>query len=305
MKWLRQLRHEFEPLGITIKHGSKHLRLELPTGQRLTAATTPSDQRAIHQVRASVKRALRGCTPPVTRPIRPQCESNFRPFAEPVAPMPELPEVLEPNVIIEQPGIIEPLPVLGKVVYHFSRTSNLPGILASGQLRPNGVIWATTSPDGDKVTTAGPRHEAIRKGWIKEIRFTCNDSDFHDGWRTSLKQSPFRAGVERRLAKEYGQSTKPWRVRTVPLNISETLIEMRDCGDKAWRPITDFSILSLPLPDVTAIQLDGLIYVSRPAGSRSMYLPPCRFDKLPRLINQVMSEQHNHMTYEEALLRYG
>jgi hypothetical protein len=306
MKWLRQLRHEFEPLGITIRHGSKHLRLELPTGQRLTAATTPSDRRAIHQVRASVKRALRGYAPPAGRLAnRPEREPEYGPTLEPVTPMPPLPEALEPNVIFEQPGIIEPLPILGKVVYHFSRTSNLPGILASGQLRPNGVIWATTSPDGDKVTIAGPRHEAIRKGLIKEIRFTCNDSDFHDGWRLSIKQSQFRVGIERRLAKEYGQSTKPWRVRTTPLNINETLIEMRDFGEKIWRPITDFSILSLPLPNVTAIQLDGLIYVSRPAGSRSMYLPPCRFDKLPRLINQVISEQHSNMSYEEALQKYG
>jgi hypothetical protein len=55
MKWLRQLRHEFEPSGVRIRHGSKHLRLELRAN---AAATTPSDQRAIHQVRASVKRAI-------------------------------------------------------------------------------------------------------------------------------------------------------------------------------------------------------------------------------------------------------
>jgi hypothetical protein len=302
MKWLRQLRHEFEPLGVKIRHGSKHFRLELPTGRTLTAATTPSDRRAIHQVRASVKRALRGYVRPLDRP---EHKPEYRPAAQPVTPMPPLPEILESNVVIEQPGIIEPLPILGKVVYHFSRTSNLPGILASGQLRPNGVLWATTSPDGDKVTTAGPRYEAFCQGLIKEIRFTCNDSDFRDGWRLAIKGSQFKVGEERRLAKEYGQSTKPWRVRTAPLNINETLIEMRDCGDKSWRPITDFSILSLPLPNVTAIQLEGLIYVSRPAGNRSMYLPPCRFDKLPRLINQVMSEQHNAMTYEEALRKYG
>jgi hypothetical protein len=302
MKWLRQLRHEFEPLGVTIRHGSKHLRLELPTGRTLTAASTPSDQRAIYQVRASVKRALRGYAP---APDGLERKPEYEPAPEAVTPMPPLPEILELNVIIEQPGIIEPLPILGKVVYHFSRTSNLPGILASGKLRPNGVIWATTSPDGDKVATAGPRYEAVRKGWIKEIRFTCNDSDFHDGWRVAIKQSQFKVGIERRLAKEYGQSTKPWRVRTAPLNINETLIEMRDCGDKVWRPITKFSILSLPLPNVTAIELDGVVYVSRPAGNRSMYLPPCRFDKLPQFINQAIGEQYNNMTYEEALQKYG
>jgi hypothetical protein len=302
MKWLRQLRHEFEPLGVTIRHSSKHLRLELPTGRTLTAASTPSDQRAIHQVRASVKRALRGYATPADGPER---KPEYGPALEPVAPMPPLPEILEPNVIIEQPGIIEPLPILGKVAYHFSRTSNLPGILASAQLRPNGVIWATTSPGGDKVAIPGPRYEAIRKGWIKEIRFTCNDSVFHDGWRAIIKQSQFKVGIERRIAKEYGQSTKPWRVRTAPLNIGETLIEMRDCGDKVWRPITNFSILSLPLPNVTAIELDGVVYVSRTADNRCMCLPPCRFDKLPQLINQAISEQHSNMTYEEALRKYG
>jgi hypothetical protein len=302
MKWLRQLRHEFEPLGIKISHGSKHLRLELPTGRTLTAASTPSAQRAIYEVRASVKRALRGRIPTADVPERkPECGPAF----EPVAPMPPLPEVLEPNVIVEQPGIIEPLPVVGKVVYHFSRSSNLPGILASGQLIPNGVIWATTSPIGDKVTVAGPRYDAIRTGLIKEIRFTCNESDFRDGWRTAIKRAPFKVGVERRLAKEYGQTTKPWRIRTTPLNISDTLIEMRDCGDRVWRPITEFSILSLPLPNVSAIQLDGLIYVSRLAGSRNMYLPPCRLDKLPQLINKVFGERYDNMTYAEAVLRYG
>jgi hypothetical protein len=302
MKWLRQLRHEFEPLGIKVSHGSKHLRLELPTGRKLTAATTPSDQRAIHQVRASVKRALREHAPPVEKL---ECRPEFTPAPEPAAPMPPLPEIQEPNVIIEQPGIIEPLPILGNVVYHFSRTSNLPGILAAGQLRPNGVIWATTSPDGDKVTVAGPRSEAICKGWIKEIRFTCNDYDFRDGWRMALKRSPFKVGIERRLAKEFGQSTKPWRVRSAPLNIDDTLIEMRDYGEKNWRPITTFSIVALPVPDVTGIQLENWVYLSRPAGNRNMYLPPCRFDRLPRLINQLISEQSNNLTYEEALLRYG
>jgi hypothetical protein len=121
---------------------------------------------------------MRGYATPADGPER---KPEYGPALEPVAPMPPLPEILEPNVIIEQRGIIEPLPILGKVVYHFSRTSNLSGILASAQLRPNGVIWATTSPGGDKVAIAGPRYEAIRKGWIKEIRFTCNDSDFHDG----------------------------------------------------------------------------------------------------------------------------
>jgi hypothetical protein len=302
MKWLRQLRHEFEPLGVKIRHGSKHLRLELPTGRTLTAASTPSAQRAIYEVRASVKRALKGYNSTADGPER---TPEYAPAPEPATPMPPLPEILEQNVIIEQPGIIEPLPVLGKVVYHFSRSSNLPGILASGQLLPNGVIWASTSPDGDKVTVAGPRYDAISKGWIKEIRFTCNDNDFRDGWRLAIKRSPFKVGVERRLAKDYGQSTKPWRVRTTPLNINETLIEMRDFGEKAWRPITSFSILSLPLPNVSAIQLDGLVYVSRPAGNRSMYIAPCRFDKLPHLISKILDEQYDNMTYEEAVQRYG
>jgi hypothetical protein len=301
MKWLRQLRHECEPLGITVRHGSKHLRLELPTGRTLTAASTPSDQRAIHQVRASVKRALRGYAPAADpSDLKPE----YRPVLE-ATPMPPLPEILEPNVIIEQPGIIEPLPILGKVVYHFSRSSNLPAILASGRLLPKGVIWATTSPDGDKVATAGARHDAIRRGWIKEIRFTCNDYDFRDGWRPAIKHSQFKVGTERRLAKQYGQSTKLWRVRAAPLSIDDTLIEMRDHGDKVWRPIINFSILSLPLPNVTAIQLEGLVYVSRPSGNTNMYMAPCGFDKLPRLIDQVMSEQRVNMTYEEALRRYG
>jgi hypothetical protein len=302
MKWLRQLRHEFEPLGVEIRHGSKHLRLELPTGQTLTAASTPSDQRAIYQVRASVKRALRGYIPPSDRPAR---EPEYRAPCEPLIYMPPLSEILEPNVIIEQPGIIEPLPILGKVVYHFSRTSNLPNILASGELRPHGVIWATTSADGDKVAIAGPRYEAICKGWIKEIRFTCNDNDFHDGWRAAIKHSGLKVGMERRLAKEYGQSTKPWRVRTTQLNIDETLIEMRDYGDKVWRPVTNFSILSLPVPNLTAIKLDGLIYVSRPVGDKSMYLQPCRFDRLRELIRNVTTEQFSKITYEEALTKYG
>jgi hypothetical protein len=301
MKWLRQLRHEFEPLGIKVSHGSKHLRLELPTGRTLTASTTPSDQRAIYQVRASVKRALRECAPPADKLER---RSEYRPAPEPAA-MPPFPEMQDPNVIIEQPGIIEPLPILGSVVYHFSRTSNLPSILASGELRPNGVIWATTSPDGDKVTVAGPRHDSICNGWIKEIRVTCNDDDFHDGWRSALKRSPFKVGIERRLAKEFGQSTKPWRVRSTPLNIDEALIEMRDYGDKSWRPITNFSIVSLPVPGVVGIQLENWVYLSRLAGGRSMYIPPCRFGKLPQLINQLICENHNNMTYKEALLRYG
>jgi hypothetical protein len=295
-KWLRQLRHEFGPLGVEVRHGSKHLRLELPTGQTLAAASTPSDYRAIYKVRADVKRALRASVS--------SQDIIEAPFTEPVKVLPQIDQVpaSEPNVIIERPGIIEtPRIVMADVVYSHTSSAHLPLILLSGELAPkrNEVLWATTEEDGGRLfSPAFYYHEMYKKRYMRAIRFTCNSTDFckGDGWRKIVK----KPGIYWRKAKEVGQSLKPFQYRTSPLNIDETLIEMRTYGGP-WVPVEHFSIIDVPIPGITAIKLDDLIYISKrihPDGIA--FRPPISYDMLPSIVNAI-----NPRTYEEAAAKYA
>ncbi len=295
-KWLRQLRHEFGPLGIEVRHGSKHLRLELPTGQTLTAASTPSDHRAIYKVRADVKRALR-----VYIPSQDIIEA---PFTNPIEVLPQIEQVPAPgtNVIIERTGIIEPPRiVMADVVYHHTSSAHLPLILLSGELTPqrNEVLWATTEEDGGRLfSPTFYHHDMYKKRYMRAIRFTCNSDDFctGDGWRKVVK----KPGVYWRKAKEVGQSMKPFRYRTSPLNIDETLIEMRTYGGQ-WVPVEYFSIIDVPLPGITAIKLDDFIYISKRVSTYGIaFRPPLPYDMLPSIVNMIKPK-----TYEEAAAKYA
>jgi hypothetical protein len=295
-KWLRQLRHEFGPLGVEVRRGSKHLRLELPTGRILTAASTPSDHRAIYKVRADVKRALRACVPPqgiIAAPI-----------TNPVKVLPQIEQVLAPesNVIIERTGIIEPPRiVMADVVYHHTSSAHLPLILLSGELTPkrNEVLWATTEEDGGRLfSPTFYYYEMYKKRYMRAIRFTCNSGDFRtgDGWRKIVK----KPAIYWRKAKEVGQSMKPFRYRTSPLNIDDTLIEMRTYGGP-WVPVEHFSIIEVPLPGIIAIKLDDLIYISKRISPHGIaFRPPLSYDMLPSIVNMA-----NPMTYEEATAKYA
>jgi hypothetical protein len=295
-KWLRQLRHEFGPLGVEVRHGSKHLRLELPTGQTVTAASTPSDHRAIYKVRADVKRALRAYIPPQ--------DIIGPPITKPVTVLPQLEQVsaLESNVIIERSGIIEPPRiVMADVVYHHTSSAHLPLILLSGELTPkrDEVLWATTEEDGGRLfSPAFYYYEMYKKRYMRAIRFTCNSGDFRtgDGWRKIVK----KPGIYWRKAKEVGQSIKPFRYRASPLNIDDTLIEMRAYGGP-WVPVEHFSIIDVPLPGITAIKLDDLIYISKRISPHGVaFRPPLPYDMLPSIVNMA-----NPMTYEEAAAKYA
>jgi hypothetical protein len=93
---------------------------------------------------------------------------------------------------------------------------------------------------------------------------------------------------------------KSWRYRTSPLNIDDTLIEMRTYGGP-WVPIEHFSIIDVPLPGISAIKLDDLIYVSKPIPPHGIaYRPPLSYDMLPAILSMI-----NSMTYEEAAAKYA
>jgi hypothetical protein len=295
-KWLRQLRHEFGPLGVEVRRGSKHLRLELPTGQTLTAASTPSDQRAIYKVRADVKRALRTCIPPQ--------DIIAAAIARPVKVLTQIEQIsaAESNIIVERTGIIEPPRiVMADVVYHHTSSAHLPLILLSGELTPtrHEVLWATTEEDGGRLfSPAFYYYEMYKKRYIRAIRFTCNSEDFRagDGWRKIVK----KPGVYRRKAREVGQSMKPFRFRTAPLNIDDTLIEMRTYGGP-WVPVEQFSIIDVPLPGITAIKLDELIYICKRISPQGIaFRPPLSYDMLPSIMNMA-----NPKTYEDAAAMYA
>jgi hypothetical protein len=295
-KWLRQLRHEFGPLGVEVRHGSKHLRLELPTGQTLTAASTPSDHSAIYKVRADVKRAFRACIPPH--------DIIVAPITKPIQVLPQIEQVppLESNVIIERTGIIEPPRiVMADVVYHHTSSAYLPLILLSGELTPkrDEVLWATTEEDGGRLfSPTFYYHEMYKKGYTRAIRFTCNSDDFctGDGWRKIVK----KPGIYWRKAKQVGQSLKPFRYRISSLNVDDTLIEMRTYGGP-WVPVDHFSIIDVPLPGITAIKLDDLIYISKRISPHGIaFRPPLSYDMLPSIVNMA-----NPKTYEEAAAKYA
>jgi hypothetical protein len=295
-KWLRQLRHEFGPLGVEVRHGSKHLRLELPTGQTLTVASTPSDCGAIRRVRADVKRALRAEIP--------LQDIIAKPLAEPVRALPQIEQVpgSESNVIVEQIGIIEPPRiVMADVVYHHTSSAQLPMILLNGELTPkrNEVLWATTEEDGGRLfSPTFYHHEMYKKGYMRAIRFTCNSDDFcaGDGWRKIVK----KPGVYWRKAREVGQSMKPYRYRTSRIDIDNTLIEMRTYGGP-WVPVENFSIINIPLPGITAIKLDDFIYISKRVSDDGIaFRPPILYDMLPSIVNTI-----NPKAYEEAAAKYA
>jgi hypothetical protein len=295
-KWLRQLRHEFGPLGVEVRRGSKHLRLELPTGRTLTAASTPSDHRAIYKVRADVKRALRACIPPqdiIAAPLPNQVM---------VLPQIEQVDVAESNVIIERAGIIEPPRiVMADVVYHHTSSAHLPLILLSGELtsKRDEVLWATIEEDGGRLfSPTFYYHEMYKKRYMRAIRFTCNSDAFRtgDGWRKIVK----KPGIYWRKAKEVGLSMKPFRFRAAPLNIDETLIEMRTYGGP-WLPVEHFSIMDVPLPGITAIKLDNLIYISKRISNHGIaFRPPIPYDMLSSIVSMA-----NPKRFEEAAGRYA
>jgi hypothetical protein len=305
-KWLRQLRHEFCPLGVEVKHGSKHLRLELPTGQTLTAASTPSDHRAIYKIRADVKRALKSYVLQQDIVEAPTTESVevLPQIARDAAPAPQIDKFPVPKstVIIERTGIIEPPRiVMGDVVYHHSSSAELPLILLSGELTPkrNEVLWATTEEDGDRLfSPTFYYHEMYEKRYMRAIRFTCSSDDFRadDGWRKLVK----KPGVYWRKAKQVGQPLKSLRYRTSPLSIDNTLIEMRTYGG-SWVPVEHFSIIDVPLPGTTAIKLDDLIYISKRISPHGIgFRPPLAYDMLPFMMNPTKPK-----TYEEAAAKYA
>jgi hypothetical protein len=133
---------------------------------------------------------------------------------------------------------------------------------------------------------------------MRAIRFTCNSDDFHtgDGWRKIVK----KPGIYWRKARDVGQSMKSYRYRTSPLNIDNTLIEMRTYGGP-WVPVEHFSVIDVPLPGITAIKLNDLVYVSKRVSDRGVgYRPPIPYDMLPSILNISRPK-----TYEEALARYG
>jgi hypothetical protein len=297
-KWLRQLRHEFGPLGIEIRHGSKHLRLDLPTGQTLTAASTPSAQRAIYKVRADVKRALKARAPiqnmietPIVEPIEASSQIEECPALAP-----------EPRVIIERTGIIEPPRiVMADVVYHHTSSAHLPLILLSGELaaKRNEVLWATTEEDGGRLfSPTFYCYEMYKRGYMRAIRFTCNSDDFNtgDGWRKIVK----KPGIYWRKAKQLGRTIKPFRYRASPLNIDNTLIEMRSYGGQ-WVPVEHFSIIDVPVPGTMAIKLGNLVYISKRVFPHGIaYRPPVPYDMLPYILNMTTPK-----SYEEAAAKYA
>jgi len=133
---------------------------------------------------------------------------------------------------------------------------------------------------------------------MRAIRFTCNSDDFHtgDGWRRIVK----KPGVYTRKAKQLRQSMKPLRYRTSPLDIENTLIEMRTYGG-TWTPVEHFSIIYVPLPGITAIRLDDLVYISKRMPPHGIgFRPPLAYDMLHLIVNIS-----NAMTYEEAAAKYA
>src|SRR5580693_10420706 len=97
---------------------TQSLRTLHSTSNAIRHSLDPSHRSHTLQSQSDMETVMRGYAMPADGPER---KPEYGPALEPVAPMPPLPEILEPNVIIEQRGIIEPLPILGKVVYLFSR----------------------------------------------------------------------------------------------------------------------------------------------------------------------------------------
>jgi hypothetical protein len=201
----------------------------------------------------------------------------------------------------ERPGLIEPPRiVIADVVYHHTSSAHLPLILLSGKLTPtpNEVLWATTEEDGGRLfSPTFYYHEAYKQRHMRAIRFTCNSEDFRkdDGWRKIVK----KPGAYWRKAKQVGHSMKRFQYRTSPLEVDHILIEMRAYGGP-WVPVEHFSIIDVPIPGITAIKLDNLIYISKRISPHGIaYRPPLSYDMLPSIVNMA-----NPMTYEEAAAKH-
>jgi hypothetical protein len=281
MKWLREIRHEFEPLGVKVSHtNGGHLRLDIPNGKPIFAASTPSDWRAIHKVRAQVRRAL------LPEPREGSAEII-------VDDVPQGLPASEPNVILERPGELERPPApMGQVVYHHTNSAYLALILASGELRRgrNEILWATTDPKGDRLSVTGCRsgRAAFRAGDVKAIRITMNAELFEDGWRAAVTRHQVQHGVASRddVARCLKQSTKCWRWRWDPVPVDQCLIEMKGWSDTRWTPVETFSLIDLPMADGTVfIRLGDWIYSATPHAKGIDYFPPTHHSELMRLVH--------------------
>jgi hypothetical protein len=281
MKWLAEIRHEFEPQGIRVsKTRGGHLRLDLPTGQPIFASSTPSDQRAIQNIRTQVKRALRPAPVP----------------AHPAAPNEIEAQSGAPIVIVERPGEIEPVYCLGRqVVYHFTDTAHLPLILQDGELRPfhTALLWATTDPNGDRLSSTGYGQglEDYRKGTMRRVRFTCEAQGFNADWRAGVVEhqgEQIAIGIEI-AARRYQQSTGLWRWRLDPLPIERTLIETKAFHEQRWTAVEKFSLIHLDVAGYNgqAIKLGDMIY-----RSQAMSFGVCSWHPIPYSQLEILAALH-------------
>jgi hypothetical protein len=268
LKWQRELHRTFSSFGIEVtKTNGGHLKLSLPNGRPVFAASTPSDWRAIHNIRRDVRRALRASAAEGLSADRPISTIPPSVITAETARRAQWQACGWEAFTVELPPP-PPAPDHG-VVYHHACSAHLPLILWAGALLPgrrDGHLWATTDSRGDRLGCYYDR-EAMASGDARHVRFTCNSDAFASDWQNVAPPLMLE------FAKRRGQSPNGWRYRRDELDIEETLIEWR-CGNR-WRPLPQaIEFLTLERAKAYGVVIDGVVYIARLEPTGVAFMSP-------------------------------
>jgi hypothetical protein len=189
-------------------------------------------------------------------------------------------------------------------VFHFTDSTHLPWIVASGELRPsvaaeasNHFIWATTDPDYE--STARSSKDPCMPEWLEHghaltVRFTLTDTGFIQWNRSKSKRSweaeyiakKKKQGIKRAWARrEHTQwfeqlGAHKWRIRREPIPLADVLrIDVRAYAGERWqrfRP-TSKNCFEIPVgdddPPAMCVNVDGFHYYSQMIDSDCYWAP--------------------------------
>jgi hypothetical protein len=164
--------------------------------------------------------------------------------------------------------------------HHFSDTMRLPGIIKSGDLRPDlnriggfptDLLWATTNDAGDRTSSAmSPQGRALwRDGLCQFVRFkllACDFTPFSDLTRICPEWTEAQKAKLVKSAAEMGErDTSKWLFRLEPLPLTRVVEVAAKSYGGEWVQIdlsTGRCIASSSHPHTQGVVIGNTVYMS-------------------------------------------